>query len=499
MTERPDGPVREGGSATFVNLILDRCRRYLAYALLATALIIGGGGGPLLDLIVELLGVALLVATLSAPRAGLSRGTGWAIAAVVLIAAVPLLQIVPLPASIWRGLPGRGIAITARDALGVGGRAFPLSLDPEATWRSALYLVPAIAMFLSTLHAGQPERRRLVLVGIACIFVGMLAGVLQVTFGSDFYPYPTAHQGNAVGLLINRNHEATLLLIGVALVAMLAVPAAATRADAARSGRARPGRARATATRRGTAVLSFLASPSGVWVLVGLMVMFSLAVITTTSRAGMVAMPLALAAALTRVVPFAGSQRGPRLGIVVAVVVFAALIALLATNSVTQSTVARFVAHNNDGRSAFWADTIAAIRPFWPLGSGLGTFVPVYASFESLDNVAPNYANHAHDEYLELLLETGIFAIAAAGAYILAVVAAFRQPLAGGARQQRVCAIIGIAVVVLHSAVDYPLRIIGLITVFGLLNGLLFDGPRAERAARDPEGSGKRPLWFAFA
>lgn len=436
----------------------ERSRRILAVALLVAALLIGGGGGPLLDLIVELLGVALLAATLCARGAGVPPGARAAIAVVVAIAALPLVQLVPLPPVVWRSLPGRELAVLARDALGAGQAWFPFSLDPEATRRSALYLIPALALFLSTLRAGARERRRLIAVTLAGIFVGMIAGVLQVTLGTAFYPYATAHYGNAVGLLVNRNHEATLLLIGVALLPTLVV------GDDV-------GRTAAAAPRGG------FGGRAGVWLVGGVMMLFALAVIITISRAGLLAMPLVLVAALACVVPRRPGRLSLRAGAAGALAV-AALLALLATNTVTQHAIARFAAASQDGRPSFWIDTMTAIRAFWPAGSGIGTFVPVYASFESLDHVLPRYVNHAHNEYLELTLEAGAAAIAVILAYLAAIGVALRRPLAGAQRQQRRCALIGIVVVLAHATVDYPLRILTLITVFGLLHALLFAAPR---------------------
>ena len=43
-----------------------------------------------------------------------------------------------------------------------------------------------------------------------------------------------------------------------------------------------------------------------------------------------------------------------------------------------------------------------------PVGAGLGTFVPVYAMFEKPEQVSLFYVNRAHNDVLELWLETGV-------------------------------------------------------------------------------------------
>src|ERR1700684_2315511 len=59
---------------------------------------------------------------------------------------------------------------------------------------------------------------------------------------------------------------------------------------------------------------------------------------------------------------------------------------------------------------AAWAST--------PFGAGMGTFVPVYAMFEKPQDLFSHaYINHAHDDILELWLETGVFGMALMGAF----------------------------------------------------------------------------------
>ena len=46
-----------------------------------------------------------------------------------------------------------------------------------------------------------------------------------------------------------------------------------------------------------------------------------------------------------------------------------------------------------------------------PLGAGLGTFVPVYAMFEKPEKLSLFYVNRAHNDVLELWLETGVLGL----------------------------------------------------------------------------------------
>ena len=64
-----------------------------------------------------------------------------------------------------------------------------------------------------------------------------------------------------------------------------------------------------------------------------------------------------------------------------------------------------------NARVVFAHVTIRAAMAFMPFGAGLGTFVPVYQMFEGPSETLANvYANHAHNDILEIWLETGILA-----------------------------------------------------------------------------------------
>ena len=57
-----------------------------------------------------------------------------------------------------------------------------------------------------------------------------------------------------------------------------------------------------------------------------------------------------------------------------------------------------------DARIPFARTTIEAAQAYMPFGSGMGTFVPVYAMFEKPQDLIANvYANRAHNDFLELL------------------------------------------------------------------------------------------------
>ena len=63
-------------------------------------------------------------------------------------------------------------------------------------------------------------------------------------------------------------------------------------------------------------------------------------------------------------------------------------------------------------RLEFAHNTINAAEAYMPFGSGFGTFMSVYPSFEPpQDALDDRYVNHAHDDVLEVWLEGGIMSL----------------------------------------------------------------------------------------
>jgi O-antigen ligase len=134
---------------------------------------------------------------------------------------------------------------------------------------------------------------------------------------------------------------------------------------------------------------------------------------------------------------------------------------------------------------------------FAPFGSGLGTFQDLYKWYEDPTTVSSTFVNHAHDDLLELLIETGVFGLAA-----LAVFLAWFAPRAwrlwAGDRQlpYALAASAIIATELLHSLVDYPLRTAAMSGLFAVAlvllvrpaDALVSAGDRHRRSAKETDG-----------
>jgi putative inorganic carbon (hco3(-)) transporter len=126
------------------------------------------------------------------------------------------------------------------------------------------------------------------------------------------------------------------------------------------------------------------------------------------------------------------------------------------------------------------------VADFAPLGSGLGTFKDIYRWYEDPAIVGTIFVNHAHNDLLELLIETGLVGLVALGLFLAwfvpAGVRVWSVRTAGPIAQ---AASVVIGVELLHSLVDYPLRTAAMSAMMALCCVLLV------RPADPVEASGR--------
>jgi O-antigen ligase len=133
-----------------------------------------------------------------------------------------------------------------------------------------------------------------------------------------------------------------------------------------------------------------------------------------------------------------------------------------------ESVFARFAVLGEDQRLTMAETAWAAARAYFPWGAGWGSFVPVNMTFEDLDTLGDRYIVAAHNDYLQLMLEGGLLGMAAAMAAPLALGAAAANLLRSKAPGRLWSLWWAAAILLLHSAVDYPLRTDALAAVLAL-------------------------------
>jgi O-antigen ligase len=348
-----------------------------------------------------------------------------------------LMQLVPMPPDLWARMPGHGIYSTIAQRTGtIEWR--PWTLSPDLTLNALAALLPATAIGLLTF--ALDFRGRLVLarliVGIGCF--SAVLGMLQFAAGgTSLHLFRTTSENSAVGLFANRNHEAVLMACSLPLLAALA--SIRLRRDELSKGHLGQALAAGALLLMGATVTG---SRMGLLLsLVGLGT--AIAIILVTARRESFALSRAsLAAAIAA------------LGAIVL-----SLTLLLARSGAAQRLAADPV---DQTRLAALAPMLKAARAFFPFGAGFGTFDEIYRRFEPDALLSTIYLNQAHNEPAQLAIEGGAPALTLLLLF-LAWWARACVRAAGSARSasRRALAIAMVAVtliLMLSSAVDYPLR-----------------------------------------
>lgn len=449
------------------------------------ALALGGGEGLWADAFIQLCSLPLLgLAILSLqPKRLTSLGQG-SLGLLACVALLPVLQLIPLPPWIWANLPGRTPFIAAYQAAAMGLPWEPLSLDPGVTWLSFLSLLPAISVFLALLAAPLKTRRTVSLVILGFALVGALLGVAQLAGGSEselrLYNGNT-NAGDAVGFFANRSHHAAFLTIAIPLATVWVVDVARLRTSQSKFWLAM--------LLLGYAVL-----------LLGLGMAHSRAGLILGFVAGFLSVAIAWRSKTAR----DGRERRKLTFFFVCANLLGLALAFqfgfvqLANRLENESALA-------DLRRPIASVTMHAIDANLPMGTGFGAFEPVYQMFEPPALAIPEYINHAHDDWLELVLGGGIPALTLLLLYLLwyfyATYEAWREGDGSGVdRPLARAGSIVVGLLLLHSTVDYPLRMTSLMVVFAVANALMIApsmealslGAKSARQLR-PAGIGRRP------
>lgn len=355
-----------------------------------------------------------------------------------LTSLVVALQLVPLPPSIWTDLPGRAIIAEAAVLTGTNQPWRPLSISPSGTSNAlASLVVPAVVLLLAA-NLTREQHWRIAMLVLLMATAGAVVGVLQFS-GANFEnplinTVPRAVSGN----FANRNHIALLLAIGSVLALAWAF------------------RPKSSPWKAGAAF--------------GLLVIFILVTLASGSRSGAIVGLSAIV--LTFIVFRAGVTRQleaiprkvaiPLVALAVALTIAAVWlsVSLDRAASIDRATMLQGDA---DLRLKIWPIVLDMIQRYFPLGTGFGTFDPVFRISEPDAILAPSYINLAHNDWLQILLEGGLISVALLGATLAWLIfGTFRLWYSDhGLSNSRILAKAGsivIALVCAASITDYPAR-----------------------------------------
>lgn len=445
--------------------MIERIRPSVAPAYLFLCLLLGGSPqGVWSNAVLQLLAIVIIAwAVIDCGEEGLPRPVRQLLTIAALAILMILVQLVPLPAPIWTALPGREFIMDGFNLLGAPLPAMPISLAPYDTIAMVPSLLPPLGMLAAMVGLRGYSAAELAAALIGGAMAGVLLGILQVSSpvpqASPWYLYRISNFGVATGFFANSNHMATLLLVSIPFVAAMG----------------------ATLRRRTSDVR---ARTVGLAIIVGGLVLAVVGLALNRSLAGYgLAVPVLLASLM---ILFGLSANWARGAIAVVAITAAAAMTLLWGSPMGSQAERLGVESSFESRRQIVSNIASLASEFAPLGSGIGTFPKLYVLTEDPEKIDRVYVNHAHNDYLELALETGLPGVLLIALFLLwwgkSIVQMARSP---AANEFAMAGAIASAAILLHSLVDYPLRTAAISAVFAMSIVLIIHSRRTVQGDTD--------------
>jgi O-antigen ligase len=430
----------------------------IAFVLCCTALVFttvayGGVHQPIIAIfyvLVVLAGVAWASDRLVVGKLGLSSET---------------LQIPLMGATIYAFI--QIIPLGSRSVAGLEGIPNTISLDPFATWTTALQLIAFSIFFtvlLTSLSSAVRIRRFFSLIAVFGFFFAFFAILQSVVSPEKIYGIYDVSLGAPYGSFVNRNSFAAYMEMAAALPLGLVFVGAVIKEKR----------------------LLYITA----------IALMGVSLLLCRSRGGLVAFiaELILLFFLTR----QSTTRKNillRAGLVI-LLIFAIIAGAIFVGGDTSLTRFADTASSNDlssERAHIWSVTTKVIAANMPLGAGFGAFAVAYTPFDDASGLAR--VEQAHNDYLQVLADAGIpglilgllflFFFFRHGRNISSIRNAYRRGIALGA-------FAGCFAVLVHSIFDFVLHVTAVALLFLSLMALLSASKRAFPDDIDDESKHRR-------
>jgi O-antigen ligase len=431
---------------------------------LVLVFLMGGSSRKEIPTLILLRPISVLVAFYAMATTSLAQWRMYRAPIVMLAAIVALVtaHLVPLPPAIWHGLAGRDIILDIQRLAGQPDIWLPLSMVPGATLNALYALFTPIAVFFLAIQLSDRDNFWLLVALTALGLLSGLVGILQAA-GINIRLY-TIMSDTPPGLLANRNHQAALLAMLFPMLALIASVGERYELD--------------------RHLLRLIA--------VALAIALIPLVLVTGSRMGLVVTALAIvlvAALRLELLPpglLARSGKGKWIA-AGALALLVALFGLALSTSTRNVAVSRLSLVDEDLRYSVWEQVWALLPSYFPWGSGIGSYVEVYQIHEPANLLITSYSNHAHNDWLEVIMTAGVPGLVLlAIAVIMFATAAWRSAGTRGTQGKfNRLGLLMILVLAIASIADYPLRTPIMAAVFAVAT---MWSCRPNHALREVEG-----------
>ncbi|MGV6826191.1 MAG: O-antigen ligase family protein [bacterium] len=363
------------------------------------------------------------------------------------------LQLLPVPLD-WLDIIAP-LSAEAYRALPIPAHAAPITVDPHATSNHLLlslaYLV-WLVLILLTVNSQQRLRQLASVIVVVGVVQALLA--IAMVYSETYWFYPST-SNSAQGSFANRNQLAGFLTQTLAFgIGLLLANMRLHRSNSWRE------RLRHSAE-------TMLSLKVRLRIYLAIMV---ITLVLTHSRMGNIAFFSSMTAAGILAVMF--MKRPPKPAIILLASLLLIDLAIISQwfgldklqqrlGRLDQETVALDTRVNTLNRldTSLYSRNLHRDAPL--TGTGAGTFYAVFPAYQHQDQ--PAFYQHAHNDYLEFLTDTGWIGLLLLGLVVLLALGTAIQALR--TRHSALCqgiafsSVMGIVAILIHSAVDFNLRI----------------------------------------
>lgn len=371
-------------------------------------------------------------------RGDLPANTGRLFLVALLFCGYIGLQLVPLPAAVVSFISPA--TAQTRDFYGFSGTRFmQLSMNPYLTLHELLRAAAFFTvLFVSSIAFRDRERltRMLIILIVFGFCLAVFAIVQKATWNTKIYWFRELTAGGEVfGPFVNRNHFAGL--IGMLIPLGLGY----------------------TLTRESREKLIFFGF---------LTVIMAVSLFFSLSRGGIISFFASLTlfsilVTITRV----QTRR------IWAIAGFLSILAVYLVYLGIDPVIDRFYQTDisKEQRLIVWQSTLTAFKDFWLTGSGLGTFIDVFNLYSPAE--AKSIFDHAHNDYLEFMVETGTIGMALFLSFCgLLFAPLLKTDFQGKRGMIRIALISSIFSIMMHSIFDFNLHILSNLLLFAVVLGM---------------------------
>jgi len=391
-----------------------------------------------------------------------------------------LLQTIPLPGRIESWLSPHRLFPGLQAALAPGASNWAtLSLYPHDTLLGFFKLAAYLAAFVLAAYAFEPREGKSVLApGL------ILLGSLEAAYG--IVQYLTGYQKifgftkqfyteDATGTYINHNHFAGFLELVIPFAAMMVFYNLQLRSNQGVSERRRPGG-------------NSLVLDPRILFYTFIMILLLVAVVFSRSRMGI----FSVLASLILMALLGQLGEGRRAWMVITLLViacsmtYAIWIGLGPVIYRFQAVTTVSSLERTDARSAIWKQASGIVRDYPAVGTGLGTFGVAFRRYQtsSLDL----FVDHAHNDYLEVVTDTGIVGAVLLFIPIMGLLVKMIWAYVGARRAYRRSVLLACtgstAAMLVHSIMDFNLQVPANALLFAVVLGMGFKATYSTAASR---------------